>query len=295
VPGVAEPRGARALTAGAVRYDLLWHRVTIEVDDPQARQFLDVLDHGAVQDDLTPEVDLVLRVDGRPGDYRLSENGDAWRTLTNATDVANVVHTRVTARALELAARKGWVCVHGFTAEVAGRRLLVVGPSGAGKTTAALGLLVAGARVDGDECVLVSGGQVVAVPRRFLVKEGTGRLVPGSDALLDAAVVLGDREPPVPIVDPRCAGRPWRTSVDPIDELVLLERTDGPTALEPVDGGTALELLLTQVLRGVEPPALVARELAAVTATARRWRLRVGPAADAPTWLESLAGRPDPR
>jgi hypothetical protein len=296
VPCIAQPRGARALTGpGAVTYDLLWHRVEIEVEDPEARRFLDVLDHGATQEDIEPEVDVHLRVDGGPGAYRLHENDDAWRTLATATDVANIVHTRVHGRALELAARKGWVCLHGFTAVIGGRRFVIVGPSGAGKTTTALGLLAAGVRVDGDECVLVSGGTVVAVPRRFLAKAGTAELVPGAARLLDAALVLGEREPPVAIVDPRASGVPWRTSIEPIDDLVLLERGDGPTEVEVVDGGPALAVLLPQVLRGVESPSLVARELAAVIARARCWRLRVGPAADGPERLESLASVNAPR
>jgi hypothetical protein len=236
-----------------------------------------------------PEVDLRIGVTGGPGAYRLTENGDEWRTLATPTDVLNIVHTRVHARALELAAHKGWICLHAFTAVVGGRRVLVVGRSGAGKTTTALALLVAGARVDGDECVLLSGGRVVAVPRRFLVKQGTADLVPGAAALLEAAVVLGDRDPPVPIVDPRAGGRPWRTSIEPVDDVVLLERGDGPTQVEPVDGATALEVLLSQVLRGVEPSALVARELAVLTARAPAHRLRVGPEADAPVALEMLA------
>ena len=178
--GLAERRGARGLSAVAdvVAYDLLWHRVRIEVEDPEARRFLGVLDHGAVQEDIRPEVEVHIGVTGSPGDYHLSENGDDWRRLDTPTDVLNIVHSRVQSRALELASRKGWVCLHGFTAVVGGRRVVVIGPSGAGKTTTALGLLAAGARVDGDECVLVAGGQVVAVPRRFLVKSGTAALVP---------------------------------------------------------------------------------------------------------------------
>ena len=98
----------------------------------------------------------------------VTEEGDLLATVATPEDAADVVHVRAHRHAFELASLSGWAQVHAATVDLAtteGReRVLVVGPSGAGKTTLATRLLLDGADVQGDESVLVRRGESLAVP-----------------------------------------------------------------------------------------------------------------------------------
>jgi len=69
----------------------------------------------------------------------------------------------------------GWLPLHGGLVTIAGRRLLVVGQKGAGKSTLMLRLLYDGHAVEGDEMVFTRDGVAVALPRSFHLKPGPTR------------------------------------------------------------------------------------------------------------------------
>jgi len=105
-----------------------------------------------------------------------------------------------------------------------GRSFLVVGPRRSGKTTLALGLLLAGCEVSGDELVLLRDGQAVAFPWRFMVNEPSVALLPPLRAL-----------PPVVArggalardwwfaTDPAAFGQPWDIQPAAISSVFWLE------------------------------------------------------------------------
>jgi len=264
--------------------------VRVVVDEPAARAALTALDHGADQVDLEPVLDARITVVHDHGGYLVTDGGDELARPATAAAVADEVHARVHRRAFEFAALQGWVRVHGVLATVGDRRVLVSGPSGSGKTTLALGLLAEGRPVDGDESVIIRDGQARAVPRRFHVKAGRVAVPSVAAAWLEAAPPVGDA-PGLRALDPRVAGLPWRTRVGPIDDLVLLERTDGPSRAE--DGSTplALERLRREVFRTAESRATVVRQLAAALRGAHVHRLWSGPDARAPAALIEKLGR----
>jgi ABC-type glutathione transport system ATPase component len=105
------------------------------------------------------------RVTATSDGIAVAEEGDALAVAENPEDAADLVHVRAHRRAFELASLAGWVRVHAATVDLDGTRVLIVGPSGTGKTTLATKLLVEGADVQGDESVLVRRGESLAVPR----------------------------------------------------------------------------------------------------------------------------------
>jgi hypothetical protein len=228
----------------------------------------------------------------REGDGFLVLDGDDELARPATVEaVGDEVHARVHRRAFEFASLQGWVRVHGVLATVGGRRVLVTGPSGAGKTTLALGLLARGDAVDGDESVLVRDGQARAVPRRFHVKAGSTRVVPGAGPWLDAAPPVGRAED-LRALDPRVAGIDWTLRAGPVQDVVLLERTDGPSTIEAAATPLLLDRLRREVFRTVESRGQVVRQLAAVLAGAGLHHLRSGPDGAAPDRLAERLCRP---
>lgn len=220
------------------------------------------------------------RIDTTPSDtapsdgrYDVVEDGDVLATGLDVADAVDAVYLRVYRRAFELAARMGWSRVHAVTADLDGRRLLLVGPSGVGKTTLALALAGDGAAIGGDESVLVKGGDAVAVPRGFHVKAGTIDLVPEFAAAIAAAPTVAD----VSVVDPRSIVPDWRITATPVDHIVLLDPTADPEALTPAAPPAVLQTLVRESFLLTETKQKLVAALLATSANARCWTLARAP------------------
>ncbi len=222
-------------------------------------------------------------------------------TVATPEDAADVVHVRAHRRAFELASLSGWARVHAATVDLAtteGRRarVLVVGPSGAGKTTLATRLLLDGADVQGDESVLVRRGESLAVPRALHLKPGAARVLPELAAVIPELPVIGD----VTVLDPARVGRPVTLRIAPVEHVVVLAGPPIETGAHepagvrsdvtctPLDGGAVLEALLTDAFPLTETKARMVSMLAGAMVSAHGHRLTAGPP-DA--MVESLARR----
>ncbi|MFI5324499.1 MAG: hypothetical protein ACHQ6U_13530 [Thermodesulfobacteriota bacterium] len=76
--------------------------------------------------------------------------------------------------------------IHAGCGEWDGRRFLVVGDKGVGKTTLMVSLLQSGFRIIGDELVLIREGKAIPFPRRFHIKEGSTHLLPKMKPLFES-------------------------------------------------------------------------------------------------------------
>jgi hypothetical protein len=145
------------------------------VDDDGLREHLSYLTNEAVQP-LSACVSVHYEVTGH-GPYELFEEGRHLAALEEPEDVLYVLYQRCHARLIDHQSRAGWAVLHGAVLSVAGRRALVLGPKGAGKTTLMLRLLHDGYPVEGDEAVFTRDGEAICLPRNFHVKSGTPALV----------------------------------------------------------------------------------------------------------------------
>jgi hypothetical protein len=264
----------------ALERRLLWHSLTVEGD---AR----IVDHLAsfLPDARHPVPALrelhyaaIQTSDG----FTVIEEGDALATATSPEEAADVVHVRAHRRAFELASLSGWARVHAATVDLAttaGRRsrVLVVGPSGAGKTTLATRLLLDGADVQGDESVLVRRGESLAVPRALHLKPGAARVLPELAAVLPELPLIGD----VSVLDPARVGRPVTLRIAPIEHVVVLAGSPHGLADDatctPLDGGAVLEALLTDAFPLTETKGRMVSVLAGAIVSAHGHRLTAGP------------------
>ncbi len=119
--------------------------------------------------------------------------------------------------------------LHGATVLIEGQRLLIVGHKGAGKSTLALHLAVAGHGVEGDEHMLIRSGSVVARPRTLRVKDGTLAMVkPLPDQVWQAPRVPGwDGTSSIRALSPALAGREWIIRAGQLSGIVILVANHG--------------------------------------------------------------------
>ena len=127
--------------------------------------------------------------------------------------------------------------VHAASLRREGRRVLLVGPKGGGKTTLTLRLIEEGYDIEGDENVFVTGEGVVARPRALRVKASTAVFYPAiAEALRLSAYYETDENVRIYNVDPRKAGaRSWRIEMGQVDAIVLLRPNHkGYSSLRPI-------------------------------------------------------------
>jgi hypothetical protein len=259
---------------------LLWH--SLEVDgDPKVVGQLEALLPDAGHP-VPARRAMHYQVNATPDGFTVTEEGDTLAVVAAGEraveEAADVVHVRAHRRAFELASLSGWARVHAATVDLDGARVLLVGPSGAGKTTLATRLLLDGAEVQGDESVLVRRRESLAVPRALHLKPGSDRALPELADVLPTLPVVGD----VTVLDPARVGRPVVLRLAPVTHVVLLagqSPTDAPVTCTPIDGGTVLEALVTDAFPLTETKARMVSLLAGAMVTARGHHLSWGPPA----------------
>lgn len=267
-----------------------WHDVQVEVEDPAAFDLIGHIVQRANQHlEVQAQVRLTVLGSARTG-YQVLDAGDLCDTVETPEDVVEVVYRRVYRRAMELASLKGWLRVHGAVAGFGGHRVAVVGAGAAGKTTLTVGLLCLGARVEVDESFLARQGDVVGVARRLHVKPGTLTFMKSAPWLLDAPSI---GPPPVRAVDPTEHGFPWDLPVGPIEDLVVLRRTDGPSQLMPAPASRVVQEIINQVFPVLEPRRVIVRQAAQLAASARCHELLAGPDGEAPRLIKVLVTEAD--
>lgn len=221
--------------------------------------------------------------------YDILEEGDPLSRVRTRADVLHVVYNRVHRRVLERFVLSGWIALHAALATINGRRTLILGHKGTGKTTLAVRLLYAGHCVEGDEMALVRAGRVVALPRAFHLKADIARLVPELAGLIGRLPKAFAGPLEISAFDPSGHGFEWTITDGPIDRLVWLTANHGgETVLEPRSSFAAIQQVLECSLGWGEP-----RDVLVAAATrlggAGGYELVMGNAYDAVDLLEAAA------
>jgi glycosyltransferase involved in cell wall biosynthesis len=255
--------------AVALRARVLAHDVTVTVPDESVYAAFETMLPAAVHD-FAADWPMHYSVEGGTDRYRVVEEGDAVGVVATAADVRDLVHLRLYRRAFEWASRRGWLRLHGALVDFGGVRVLFSGPSGVGKSTLALRLLLDGASVQCDESVLVRRGASVAVARPLHLKVGTDQVVPEFSSLRARLPHIDD----VVVLDPGRLGYPWSITVATLDHVVLLSADADPTCIA-IGQTEALPELVTQVFAVTESAPALLGALTAALAGVRCHRLGV--------------------
>jgi len=120
------------------------------------------------------------------------------------------------------------VRIHAGCGEYNGKRFLMVGDKGAGKTTLMTRLLFEGMHIEGDELVLIRDGKTVPFPRRFHIKKSSLNLLPQIRAITDTLpYIKKDDEPELYSFAPSNAGFGWKIENKKTDFIFYLEPARG--------------------------------------------------------------------
>jgi len=159
--------------------------------------------------------------------YRIVEDGVLpGLSVPNRMEMLNKLLMLVHSKSLSLF--PGTIRIHAGYGERGGRRFLVIGDKGTGKSTLMVKLLLGGFRVTGDELVLVKDGEAFPFPRRFHIKQGSVPLLPEMAGLFETLpwndTTYGHK---MFSFSPKDAGFGWTVDAGRIDALFYLEPNHG--------------------------------------------------------------------
>lgn len=177
-----------------------------------------------------------------------------------------------------LRSHAAWPIIHGGSLLVKGKRFLVVGDKGQGKSTLAIHLLARGHQVEGDEHVAIGEATVVARPRTLRVKTPSFAMVRGlpEEVLQTASFQTWDGVR-IHALDPSLFGRPWQIAESPLDAILLLESNHGGRSVaKPVSVDACFERLMANGHFGGRDILLLAARLRGLAARTPGYSLRVG-------------------
>jgi hypothetical protein len=180
---------------------------------------------------------------------------------------------------MSLADHHGAPLVHAASLRRGGRRILLVGPKGGGKTTLALWLLRDGYEVEGDENIFVTPDGLVARPRGMRVKESTATLVPGLNGVLKAAPCYQDTYGQrIYNLDPRSAGAAsWRIEQGRAHAVILLHPNHGGhSSLRPISSLALVREVMTECGLVRTNRGIAVRDIVKFIGTAKGFDLSLG-------------------
>ena len=191
-----------------------------------------------------------------------------------------------------LKSHSGHPTIHAATVDIGGKRLLIAGGKGAGKSTLALYLLSRGHEVEGDEHLVILGDTAVARPRTLRIKPDTFRLLEGlPPAVRSAPAYPTWSGAPLHAVSPALFGRPWRISPGKLDAIVFAEANHGGRSLAvPIPADVAFGQLVANTYFLKSGIAQMAGRLRVLATSIPAYALRLGDLSSAEWHLKALVG-----
>jgi hypothetical protein len=215
----------------------------------------------------------VLKKDCR---YMIMEGGETLIASDDAEWVTLYINELVN---FHLAQQmRDYVKIHAACGSFNGKRFLLAGAKGAGKTTLITRCLFEGITVYGDEKVLVREQDVIPLPRKFHVKEGSVPLIPKLGPIWDNLTSYPTSHGPrVCFFDPTDAGCNWQARWEKVDTIFYLEPNHGkPTEVETPPQWLMAHRMMAQSLDFDENPEVQIADLCKTVIDSKAHIMRIG-------------------
>ena len=221
--------------------------------------------------------DRAISVEPHGAYFRIVENGEV--ATDHVSPQAATAGLHATLMDLSLDEFPAAPIIHAASLRTGGRRLLLVGPKGAGKTVLTLHLIRAGYDIEGDENVFVTPGGVVPRPRALRVKESSAPLLSHLGiALSEAPYYQSSLGPRIYNLDPRRAGAPfWRIDQGKVDAVVLVHPNHGgASSMRPVPSLALVQQVIAQSGFPTTERAAAVGAIAKAVGNAKGYELSLG-------------------
>ena len=233
------------------RFQILPLEVSIATNCPALDRRLDYLAQDARQDfAVTGRLHVTALLEDKA--YRILEEGRELAIRHDPDAALDFLYSHCYERA-NTKFPAGTVMLHAACGRLGGyqdgKRFLLIGDSGTGKTTVILQLAALGVAVEGDEIAVVMPGGIAALPRRFHVKSRSLTelpwLPPGSERQPFYESAPGSY---IFAVSPHALGYDWEIRHGPIDAVFYLEANHGgQPRLEELARTRMVELAMQQL------------------------------------------------
>lgn len=263
------------------------HRVSISSPDPVMQAALAYL---ACEPDVEgPEPsEIHIRVVPAGRHWRIVEPGQPDTETLGAEDTLAFLHGRLFD--LSLTDRPGAPILHAASLVKNGRRILLVGQKGTGKTTLTLQLAIRGFTLESDENLFVTGSGVAARPRGCRIKEASLPLLGDLAPVIERAPHIVDyRGARIFNVDPRSLGIRWSVAEGPADAVILLRANHGGlSSLRDIPAMAMVRGLMGEIGLQVGDRTSGPARLARLASTTSRFDLSLGNIEGAMCLLEDV-------
>lgn len=228
----------------SIQYDLQGFLVTVQYEVEEFRVALESLFPHCRRERVAPHTN-VITIQARHGEFSLVGAGLLY-TTGDATTIMPTLEYHIRTLYCKHWERAGLIHSCGFCTP-GGEAVLVLGPSGAGKTALVLRALAAGARGLSDELQVwdILRDRVIGYPCAYAVKERTLKAWPsfaGAVGGLPAHQWTANER--LWYVDPQCLGTPPVTEPVRLGALVVLSRQCTGAGLDVVAHWQRLTLLV---------------------------------------------------
>lgn len=221
-----------------------------------------------------PPAETAMHVTQAGPFVRLHEAGKPGRDFAAIGDLRDYLHSRLFSESL-----MGQLpLLHAACLLYRGRRLLLVGPKNAGKSTLTLALGQSGYEIEGDENVFVSPAGVTARPRACRVKESSFKMLPKLAGLAQTASFITDfHGRNIYNISPACLGAPWRIGTGRVAAVIILHANHGGmSSLRPLPPLALTRALIEETVFTTRSNAVGVAATASLAAGCRGYDLSIG-------------------
>ncbi len=198
---------------------------TIHTESEELARSLDFIIHEADQR-LSPTKHASYKFSVRDDKYEIRRDGNLCFSSDNLPSTIFNLQWLIHKEALKDVTES--IRIHAGCGELHGRRFLVAGDKGAGKTTLMVRLLFEGFRALGDELILIRDGKATPFPRRFHIKQDSVKLLPELQELFDLLPYnQTDHGHKMYSFSPQDAGYEWKIDEGDVHSIFYLEPDHG--------------------------------------------------------------------
>jgi energy-coupling factor transporter ATP-binding protein EcfA2 len=232
--------------------------------------------------------EVEIRIARQAAGFAARQDGRVLLEAPDARATMEALHDHLLRAAL--AERPREAVLHAASLVRDGRRLLLVGAKGAGKTTLALRLAMAGFAIEGDENVFLRPATVVARPRGCRVKASALKLLADIAPLIEASPHHDGPGGRLFNLDPGRLGGPWRIAEGPVDHVFAIRPNHGgQSAVAPLSQAALFAHLMAETAWREADRAASVAGLAAIAHRAAAFELTLGDHGGAVACIESAA------